>query len=122
MIEWFTYAQVAVAVVVGLYCVVRGLAKGSPNDFAILSLALVELLLFAQLVIAVVAPSVGNSPTGNVIEFYAYLVTALLIPPLALVWALIERNRWSTVVLGVAALAIAVMVYRMQQIWAVQLA
>jgi hypothetical protein len=33
-------------------------------------------------------------------------------------WALIERTRWSTVVLGVAGFAIAVMVVRMAQIWA----
>ena len=51
-------------------------------------------------------------------QFYVYLISALLIPPLAVFWALIERTRWSTVVLGVAAFAIAVMVVRMQQIWA----
>jgi uncharacterized membrane protein YqaE (UPF0057 family) len=49
-------------------------------------------------------------------------VTALLIPPLAVVWALIERTRWSNVVLGIAGFAIAVMVYRMYQIWVLQVA
>ncbi len=51
-----------------------------------------------------------------------YLGTAALIPPAAVLWALTERTRWSTVVLGVAGLAIAVMTYRMNQIWNVQLA
>ena len=32
-------------------------------------------------------------------------------------WALIERSRWSTVVMGVAAGSVAVMVWRMQVIW-----
>jgi hypothetical protein len=46
------------------------------------------------------------------------VITALLIPPAAVFWALIERNsRWSTVVLAVAALSIAVMLVRMHQIW-----
>jgi general stress protein CsbA len=49
-------------------------------------------------------------------------VTAVLIPPLAILWGLVDRSRWSTVVLGVAVLAVAVMLYRMQQIWFVQVA
>jgi hypothetical protein len=91
-----------------------------PNDLALGALALVELLLLAQLVVAIAAPAFGNHATGSVLEFYTYLVGALLLPPAAAFWALLERNRWSTVVLGVAALAVAVMVYRMFQIWTVQ--
>ena len=44
----------------------------------------------------------------------------MLIPPAAIFWALVDRGRWSTVVCGVAALAVAVMVFRMFQIWTVQ--
>ena len=51
-----------------------------------------------------------------------YLISAAIIPPLAVVWALTDRSRWSTVVLGVGAFAVAVMAYRMYQIWTVQLA
>ena len=67
------------------------------------------MLLLAQIVIALIAPAVGNPPTGNPAEFWVYLIAAALIPPLAVVWALTERTRWSTVVLGVGALAVAVM-------------
>jgi hypothetical protein len=42
--------------------------------------------------------------------------------PAAGFWALIERDRWSTVVLGVIGLSAAVMVYRMYQIWTAQVA
>ena len=75
------------------------------------------LLLIAQVVIAVVAPLVGNAPAGSPIEFWAYLIGALLIPPLAVFWALVERSRWSTVIMGIAALSVAVMVWRMNVIW-----
>jgi hypothetical protein len=122
MILGFTIAQVIVACVAGLLCVVIGLAGRRPNDVTLGALVVVELLLLAQLVIALIAPGLGNHPTGSVPEFYVYLISALLIPPLAVFWALIERTRWSTVVLGVAAFAIAVMVVRMEQIWALQLA
>ena len=120
MIEWFTWVQLAVAVAAGVLCLVLGLAGRVPSDLTIGALALVELLLVVQLVVAILAPAFGNEPTGSVLEFYVYLVSALLLPPAAAFWALLERNRWSTVILGVAALAVGVMVFRMLQIWTVQ--
>lgn len=122
MILWFTIAQVAVAVAAGLLCVVLGLAGRRPSDLAVGSLALVELLLLVQIVVAIVAPFAGNSATGSVLEFWVYLVSAALLPPGAVVWALLERSRWSTVIMGVAALAVAVMVWRMEVIWTIQVA
>ena len=122
MIEWFTWLQVGVAVVAGLFCLVLGLLGRQPNDYSLGATLLVELLLVAQLVVAIVAPSVGNPPRGSLPEFYIYLLSALLLPPLAGFWALLERNRWATVVLGVVCLAVAVMVYRMYQIWVFQVA
>jgi len=120
MIEWFTWVQVAVAVVAGVLCLGLGFAGRVPSDLTNGALVLVELLLLVQLVIALLAPLFGNEPTGSVLEFYTYLVGALLLPPAAVFWGLLERSRWSTVVLGVAALSVAVMVYRMLQIWTVQ--
>ena len=122
MIEWFTTAQVVVAVVAGLLAVILGLAGRLPNDLVLGAAALVELLLIAQVVVALVAPAVGNAPTGSGLEFWVYLVSAALLAPLAVFWALVERNRWSTVIVGVACLAVAVMLYRMGQIWFVQVA
>ncbi len=122
MIEWFTWLQVVVAVLAGLFCLVLGLLGRQPNDYSLGATLLVELLLIAQLVVAIAAPFVGNPPRSSLPEFYIYLVSALLLPPLAGFWALLERNRWATVVLGVICLAIAVMVYRMYQIWVFQVA
>ncbi len=120
MIGWFTVAQVAVAVVAGVLCLVVGAIGRKPSDLSVLPTALVEVLLVVQLVIAIVAPSVGNPPSGSLIEFYAYLLSGLVIPPLAVFWALVERTRWSTIILGASCLAIAIMVYRMDVIWNVQ--
>ena len=122
MIEWFTWAQVVVACVAGLVCLVAGFSGKLPNDVTVGATALVLLLLIVQLVVAIVAPFVGNPPTGNVVEFYIYLVSAILLPPLAVVWALVDRTRWSNLVLAAAVFAVAVMVYRMLQIWTVQVA
>lgn len=122
MIEWFTWTQIGVAVLAAVLCLVLGLTGRKPDDFSMGSVLLVEILLVAQLVVAVLAPAFGNAPTGSPLEFYTYLVSAIILLPLAGFWALVERTRWSTVILGVAALAVAIMLYRMLQIWTSQLA
>jgi len=120
MIEWLTGLQLAVAISAGLLCVILGLAGRKPTDLTMGATALVEVLLLVQFVAAIVAPLLGNTATGSVLEFYTYLVSAILLPVAAGFWALVERGRWSTVILGVACLAVAVMLYRMMQIWTVQ--
>lgn len=120
MILWFTYLQVAVAAAGGILCIVLGLAGRRPSDLTVGALALLELLLIIQIVIAIVSPLVGHPPTGSLLEYWVYLVSAALLPPAGVIWALLERSRWSTVIMGIAALAVAVMVWRMEVIWTVQ--
>ena len=122
MILWFTIAQITIAVVAGVFCLVAGLAGRRPSDFSVGALALVEVLLVVQVVAAIIAPFAGNPPTGDLLEYWVYLISAVLLPVGAVLWALMERSRWSTVILGVAALAIAIMLWRMQVIWSVQIA
>ena len=122
MIEWFAYAQIAVAIAAGLLALVLGLIGKRPADITMGATALVEVLLVVQIVVAALAPAFGNTATGSTLEFWVYLVSAALLPPLAIIWGLVDRTRWSTAVLGVACLADAVMLYRMYQIWFVQVA
>ncbi|NYF16481.1 hypothetical protein HDC37_001295 [Microbacterium sp. AK009] len=122
MILWFTLIQVGVAVAAGLLGVILGLAGRRPSDLTVGAMALVEVLLIVQIVVAIIAPFAGNPPSGSLLEFWVYLVSAALLPPAGVAWALVERSRWSTVIMGVAALAVAVMVWRMQVIWTIQLA
>jgi len=123
VIEWLYIAGIAVGLAAGLLCVVLGLAGRRPADLTLGATLVVELYLLVQIVVSIVAPATGNTPTGSALEYWVYLVTAALIPLIGVAWALVERtSRWSTVVLGVANLAIVVMVYRMHQIWFVQVA
>jgi hypothetical protein len=120
VIAGFTTVAVVVAVAAAAVALVLGLAGRKPSDLSLAGPAIVELLLLAQLVIAIVAPFVGNPPSGSIAEFYAYLISALVIPPAAIFWALTERTRWAVVVVGVACFAVAVMFVRMQIIWTLQ--
>lgn len=120
MIEWFTTIAIVVSVIAGLIALVLGGIGRTPDDYSVLSTAAVAVVLLVQIVIGAVAPFVGNEPTGDLLEWWIYLITALVLPIAAIAWALVDRSRWSTVVMGVASLAVAVMIFRMNQIWFVQ--
>jgi hypothetical protein len=122
MIAWFTVLLIAFAVAAGVFCIVAGLLSRRPSDLSVGALALVELLLLIQVVLAIIAPFAGNPPSGDLLEFWVYLVSAVLLPIGGVIWALLERSRWSTVILGVIALAVAIMAWRMHVIWTVQIA
>ncbi|MDH6422886.1 hypothetical protein [Aurantimicrobium minutum] len=120
MIDWFTALQIGVAVTGGVLAVALGLMGRRPSDLTMAFAGVVALLLIVQLAVAIAGPLTGNRPTGSLFEFYIYLISAIFLPVGAGFWALIDRSRWSTVILGVAQLAVAVMLYRMGQIWFIQ--
>lgn len=118
MIDWFFLASLWFNVGVGVLVVGAGLVGRPPHNLMALGLAVTEFLLLAQLVLTTVLVAQGQSAARDTVEFYAYLITALLVPLGAVLWALLDRaNRWSSVVLGVAALTVAIMLVRMHQIW-----
>jgi len=117
MIEWAYQAQFGLALAVGLFCIILGLINRPPSWWSVGSVALVGSLLLVQLVWSIFLVAAGNQAKGDTVEFFGYIITALIVPPAAVAWAIIERGRWSTVVLGVSALTIAVMLARMWQIW-----
>ena len=117
MIEWAYQAQFVVALAVGLFCIILGLINRPPSWWSVGSVALVEALLLVQLVGSIVLVASGNQAKGDTVEYFGYIITALIVPPAAVGWAIIDRSRWSTVVLGVSGLTIAVMLARMWQIW-----
>lgn len=117
MIEWFTWVQCGVGIVAGLICLVAAFRAQPPSDLTAGAVAVVGVLTLAQVVMAIVAPLLGNGCQGDGLEYWMYLITAALMPPAAILWSLIERTRWANAVLAIAAFAVAVMIVRMQQIW-----
>lgn len=117
MIAWLYSAQLFITTAVGVLTLVLGLAKRKPSGISIGALALVQFALIIQLVASIVLVLLGERAKQDTVEFFAYLIVALMIPVGAAFWALIERTRWSTVIIGVGALTVAVMLVRMSQIW-----
>jgi hypothetical protein len=117
MISWLYSAQLFIAIVVGLFTLTLGFAKRKPSFLSLGALALVQLGLLIQLVASTAIVVAGERAKLDTVEFFAYLIVALMLPLGAAFWALIERTRWSTIVISVGALTVAVMLVRMNQIW-----
>jgi hypothetical protein len=117
MIEWLYLAQLWFSVAAGLFALALGAFNRLPSLWSVGALAGVLILLLAQLGYSIFVVVGGESAAIDTVEFFAYLIVAIMVPVGAGFWALVERNRWSTIILGVAALTVAVMLVRMNQIW-----
>ena len=113
----YFYIILAVGLISSGICLVAGLLKKAPNDVTILSVAAVELALVVYLVGSVIRVIGGEPIAGEAWEFWGYLVTAMLLPPAAVYWSILERTRWSNFVLAAVGVTALVMAARMNQIW-----
>ena len=75
-----------------------------------------ELLLLLQAGIAGAALAGGTRP-ADAATFLSYLIGVLLVPVAGVLWARTEPTRWAGTVIAVAALVVAVMVWRLLQLW-----
>ena len=94
-----------------------GLLQRPPSWWSVGTAIAVEAALIIQLVWSIVLVSSGQSAVGDTLEYFGYIITALLVPPAAVIWAIYERTKWSTLVIGLSSLTVAIMVVRMWQIW-----
>ena len=117
MLEWWYQAQLWFGVVAGLLLVVMGLIGRKPSGFSLALVAGSEFGLLMQLIASITLVILGERAKLDTWEFFGYLIVALMVPAASAIWALIDRNRWSTVVMGAGVLTVTVMLVRMQQIW-----
>ena len=117
MLEWWYQAQLWFGVIAGLLLVVMGLIGRKPSGFSLALVAGSEFGLAMQLIASITDVILGERAKLDTWEFFGYLIVALMVPVAAAIWALIDRNRWSTVVMGAGVLTVVVMLVRMHQIW-----
>jgi hypothetical protein len=117
MLEVFFQIEAWSAFAVGLILLGFGMARRKPSLISLGALAFIQLGLVAQLISSIILVAGGARAKTDTIEFFAYLLVAMIVPLGAAFWALIERTRWSTFVLGVGSLTVAIMLVRMHQIW-----
>jgi len=117
MFEWAYQIQAFYALFAGLFVIGLGIFRRPPSWISVGVIAVVEGLLLFQLAVTIALVATGSSAKGDTVEFFGYILTALIVPPAAVGWAVIERTRWSTWVIGISGLTVAVMLVRMWQIW-----
>ncbi|MGO1193658.1 MAG: hypothetical protein ACTMHH_07270 [Nesterenkonia sp.] len=100
-----------------LTCWTMTAVRSHPADSSIISLAAIELYLIVYAVYAGIRQSTGASVTGPVWEFWGYILTVVLLPVGVFIWAVIDKTRWSNLVMSFVGLVVFVMVYRLEEIW-----
>jgi hypothetical protein len=86
------------------------------GNWLLIELAVTEVLVLVQLVVAVVLVISGSHPDSTA-TFLSYAVGEPVILPIGVLWSQAEKSRSSTLVIAVACLALAVMTVRMLQMW-----
>lgn len=116
MITAYAVVTALCSVAVALWALVLVVRNRAPGKPILAGIAVIELLLLAQVAISVVLMIGGERP-GSMVTFLAYLVGSLLVLPIGTAWALAERSRSSTGVLAVACVTIPVLILRMSEVW-----
>ncbi len=78
--------------------------------------ALLEVGLLVQLVGGIVK-MIGDDRQVDGLAFIGYLITPLVVLPLAALWALAERTRWGPAVMVIGCLTVPVLIVRLRQVW-----
>ncbi|MFB4309233.1 hypothetical protein [Actinomadura sp. GTD37] len=107
---------IVVALLTAAYALAATLRNRAMDVGQIVALGVLEVLLVAQAVVGFVKLSGGEGPDGSA-TFAGYLLGSLLVPAAGAGWGLLERSRWGSGVIVVAAAAVAVMIVRMDQLW-----
>ena len=113
---WF-WTAVVLGALSFLVCAAQALRGRAPDDWTQGSVLVLEVFLLVYAAGSVVAHVRGPGPTGSALEYWGYLLTALLVPAGTFVWSLVERSSWSNYVLAATGPVVAIMVYRMNFIW-----
>jgi hypothetical protein len=110
------WAITGVAVLLAVLGGAATLARRRLGLVHLIAAGLLEALLLAQTALAVAA-LVGGEEPADPPTFLSYLVGVLLVPVAGVLWARTERSRWAGTVLALAGLVVAVMVWRLLQLW-----
>jgi len=116
MIDALGYTVVALFGVGVIWGIVTAIANKPPGKAQLLYAAGLEAVTVVQSIIAV-AKIIGGFRPVELATTIGYLIGIVILIPIAWLWANVERNRFSGVVLAVAALAVLAMTLRLLVLW-----
>jgi hypothetical protein len=110
------WTATAAALLVALVGAVSTLARRRMGLAHWIVVGVLEAVLLVQTAVALVRLA-GGHRLAESSTFYGYLIGVLLVPLIGAGWAWTERTRWAGTQLAVAGLAVAIMVWRLLQLW-----
>jgi hypothetical protein len=116
MIEELAYLVVALAGVATIWGLVTAVANKPPGKAQLVFAAGVEVVTVVQSIIGVAKLASGFRPV-ELATTIGYLIGIVILIPIAWLWANVERNRFSGIVLAVAALGVLAMTLRLLVLW-----
>ena len=117
MLEPLYFVLLYLSLGVGAIQLVLGFFGRKPGQPEILMSMAVLSGLAVQLLASTILAISGERAVISTIEFFGYLLVAMIVKVAAGFWALAEKTKWSTVILGASSLTVSVMLVRMLQIW-----
>jgi hypothetical protein len=113
-----TFVVAALAGITFVWSLVLLVVNRSMTDSLFWALSAVEVVLLAQSVAGFIALT-RTSRRVDGVTFGAYLVTIVLVLPVAALWGISDKTRWGTGVLAVGCFTVVVLLARLVQIWGV---
>ena len=117
MLEPLYYVLLFLTLAVGAVQLLLGFIGRKPGQPEIMMSLAVLAGLAVQLLVSSILAISGQRAVISTLEYFGYLLVAIIVQVAAGFWALAEKTKWSTLILGAASLTVAVMLVRMLQIW-----
>ncbi len=116
MIETVALTVTWLSAVVALMAAWKTLRHTRFSDAMFYAIAAVEIGAIVLLIVGII----GLNRTTRDIEgalLISYLVTLVLVPPVAMLWGVAEKSRWGTGVVLIGMWTVSVMSIRVMQVW-----
>ncbi|MFE0603886.1 hypothetical protein ACFW2T_03315 [Streptomyces sp. NPDC058892] len=117
MLDALTVAIGVAALALAAWCGFAALRDQPTKDWHFIGMAVVTVLVLAQLVIGLVQLGRGERPDEGSVIFVAYLLGAFAAVPAAGLLSLTERTKWGSVTVAAGAVVLAVLQVRLYDIW-----
>ena len=117
MLEPLYYVLLFLTLAVGAVQLFLGFIGRKPGQAEIMMSLAALAGLAVQLLVSTILAISGERAVISTLEYFGYLLVAIIVQVATGFWALAEKTKWSTVILGAASLTVAVMLVRMLQIW-----
>lgn len=117
MLDALTVALGVAALALAAWCGHAAWRDQPTKDWHFIGMAVVTVLVLAQLVIGLVKLAQGEKPDEGTVIFVAYLLGAFAAVPAAGMLSLTERTKWGSVTVAAGAVVLAVLEVRLHDIW-----